>query len=147
VGDYQSPLTLPMLIEQRQRDVIEHAEDPLRYRWISLAQIPEIFFFPPPPPPAWGSTFGFGRSAILSDEGFDWKEMDLRVEEAERKGKTGSGSFHDNETNAPGRYSYGRAGLDQKGLESYYTVWGNAVAEARSPGVVCKTLIEMGRGS
>jgi monofunctional biosynthetic peptidoglycan transglycosylase len=53
-------------------------EAPLRYRWIPLAQIPEVFL-----KHLWISE----DQRFFQHEGFDWKEMDLAMEKAEKTGK------------------------------------------------------------
>ena len=50
----------------------------LRYHWISLPQMPEMFL-----EDLWISE----DQRFFQHEGFDWKKMDLAVKEAERKGK------------------------------------------------------------
>src|SRR5207248_9189260 len=72
------PLTLPMLIDQGGAMFSSAPTRPLRYRWIDLPQIPEMFL-----KHLWISE----DQRFFQHEGFDWKEMDLAVEEAERKGK------------------------------------------------------------
>ena len=61
-----------------QREFSNAPKDPLRYRWIDLTQIPEMFL-----EHLWISE----DQRFFQHEGFDWKEMDLAVKEAERKGK------------------------------------------------------------
>src|SRR5881392_2730220 len=72
------PLTLPMLIDQGSAMFSSAPKRPLRYRWIALPQMPEMFL-----EHLWISE----DQRFFQHEGFDWKEMDLAVKEAERKGK------------------------------------------------------------
>src|SRR5258705_7561643 len=72
------PWTLPMLIDQGGAMFSSGPKRPLRYRWIDLPQIPEMFL-----KHLWISE----DQRFFQHEGFDWKEMELAVEEAERKGK------------------------------------------------------------
>src|SRR5437867_3559279 len=72
------PLTLPMLIDQGGAMFSSAPTRPLRYRWIDLPQIPEMFL-----EHLWISE----DQRFFQHEGFDWKEMDLAVKEADRKGK------------------------------------------------------------
>ena len=65
------PRTLPMWIEQVSSS---GAKAPLRYRWIPLAQMPEMFL-----KHLWISE----DQRFFQHEGFDWKEMDLAVKEAD----------------------------------------------------------------
>jgi membrane peptidoglycan carboxypeptidase len=72
------PLTLPMLIEQGSAMFSSGPTPPLRYRWIALPQIPEMFL-----EHLWISE----DQRFFQHEGFDWKEMELAMKKAERKGK------------------------------------------------------------
>jgi membrane peptidoglycan carboxypeptidase len=71
------PVTLPMLIDQGGARFASGPKHPLLYRWIDLPQIPEMFL-----EPLWISE----DQRFFQHEGFDWKEMDLAVKEAKRKG-------------------------------------------------------------
>src|SRR6266480_3848667 len=64
------PLTLPMLIEQGGATFSKAPKPPLRYRWIALPQIPEMFL-----EHLWISE----DQRFFQHEGFDWKEMDLKI--------------------------------------------------------------------
>src|SRR5882757_11213436 len=72
------PLTLPMLVDQGGAMFSSAPKRPLRYRWIGLPQIPEMFL-----EHLWISE----DQRFFQHEGFDWKEMELAVKEAERKKK------------------------------------------------------------
>ena len=72
------PRTLPMVIDQGSAMFSSTPKHPLRYRWIDLTQIPEMFL-----KHLWISE----DQRFFQHEGFDWKEMELAVKEAERKGK------------------------------------------------------------
>ena len=93
------PLTLPMLIEQGGAMFSRAPKPPLRYRWIDLPQIPEMFL-----KHLWISE----DQRFFQHDGFDWTEMDLAVKEAERKGNRFV-ELPRSRTNAPGRSSSGRA--------------------------------------
>src|SRR5687767_12779430 len=69
------PRTLPMLIDQVSSTA---PNSPLRYRWIDLPQIPEMFL-----KHLWISE----DQRFFQHEGFDWKELELAMKEADRKGK------------------------------------------------------------
>jgi membrane peptidoglycan carboxypeptidase len=69
------PRTLPMWIEQVSSS---GAKAPLRYRWIPLGQMPEMFL-----KHLWISE----DQRFFQHEGFDWKEMNLAMEKAEKTGK------------------------------------------------------------
>src|SRR5207249_7951612 len=59
------PLTLPMLIEQVGATFSKAPKSPLRYHWIDLPQIPEMFL-----KHLWISE----DQRFFQHEGFDWKE-------------------------------------------------------------------------
>jgi len=64
------PLTLPMLIDQGGAMFSRAPKPPLRYRWIALRRIPEMFL-----EHLWISE----DQRFFQPEGFDRKEMDLAV--------------------------------------------------------------------
>ena len=64
------PLTLPMLIDQGGAMFSSGPKHPLRYRWISLPHIPEMFL-----KHLWISE----DQRFFQHEGFDWKELDLAI--------------------------------------------------------------------
>src|SRR5205814_6952028 len=64
------PWTLPMLIQQGGATFSSGPTRPLRYRWIDLPQIPEVFL-----EHLWISE----DQRFFQHEGFDWKEMDLAM--------------------------------------------------------------------
>src|SRR6266478_1795728 len=71
------PLTLPMLIDQGSAMFSRAPKPALRYHWIDLPQMPEMFL-----EHLWISE----DQRFFQHEGFDWTEMELAVKEAERKG-------------------------------------------------------------
>jgi monofunctional biosynthetic peptidoglycan transglycosylase len=104
------PLTLPMLIEQGGATFSSAPKRPLLYRWIALPQIPEMSL-----EHLWISE----DQRFFQHEGFDWKEMDLAMKEAERKKKPVRGAS--TITNQCARSIFllqGRSWI-RKGLESY----------------------------
>jgi hypothetical protein len=70
------PWTLPMLIDQGGTIFSSAPKHPLLYRWVDLPQIPEMFL-----EHLWISE----DQRFFQHEGFDWKEMDLALKEADRK--------------------------------------------------------------
>ena len=70
--------TLPMLIDQGSAMFSSAPKHPFFYHWIALPQIPEMFL-----KHLWISE----DQRFFQHDGFDWKEMELAVKEAERKGK------------------------------------------------------------
>ena len=124
------PRTLPMLIEQGSAMFSSAPKHPLRYRWIDLPQIPEMFL-----EHLWISE----DQRFFQHEGFDWKEMDLAVKEAERKGKPVRGASTITNQCARSIFLWQGRSWIRKGLESVlHDLDGGAVAEAAHPGAVCK---------
>ncbi|MGI8431199.1 MAG: transglycosylase domain-containing protein, partial [Chthoniobacterales bacterium] len=77
------PRTLPMLLEEGDQMFSSGAKVPLRYRWIDLEQMPEIFL-----KHLWVSE----DERFFQHDGFDWKEVDLAMKKAERTGKPARGA-------------------------------------------------------
>src|SRR6476659_8124918 len=131
------PRTLPMLIEQRGATLSKAPRSPLLYRWIDLSQIPEMFL-----KDLWISE----DERFFQHEGFDWKEMDLAMKEAERKRKPVRGAS--TMTNQCARSIFlwqGRSWI-RKVLESYYTIWMEILLPKRRILELYANVIEMGRG-
>jgi len=131
------PLTLPMLIDQGGAMFSSAPTRPLRYRWIDLPQIPEMFL-----EHLWISE----DQRFFQHEGFDWKEMDLAVEEAERKGKPVRGASTITNQCARSIFLWQGRSWIRKGLESYYTIWMEALLPKRRILELYANVIEMGRG-
>src|SRR5437667_8653678 len=108
------PWTLPMLIEQVGATFSKAPKSPLHYRWISLPQIPEMFL-----EHLWISE----DQRFFQHEGFDWKEMELAVKKAERKGKPVRGASTITNQCARSIFLWQGRSWIRKGLESYYTIW------------------------
>jgi len=131
------PWTLPMLIDQGGAMFSSAPTRPLRYRWIDLPQIPEMFL-----EHLWISE----DQRFFQHEGFDWKEMDLAVEEAERKGKPVRGASTITNQCARSIFLWQGRSWIRKGLESYYTIWMEALLPKRRILELYANVIEMGRG-
>jgi len=131
------PVTLPMLIEQGGAMFSSAPKRPLRYRWIDLPQIPEMFL-----EHLWISE----DQRFFQHEGFDWKEMDLAVKEAERKGKSVRGASTITNQCARSIFLWQGRSWIRKGLESYYTIWMEALLPKRRILELYANVIEMGRG-
>ena len=131
------PLTLPMLIEQVGAMFSKAPKPPLRYRWIGLPQIPEMFL-----EHLWISE----DQRFFQHEGFDWKEMDLALKEAERKGKPVRGASTITNQCARSIFLWQGRSWIRKGLESYYTIWMEALLPKRRILELYANVIEMGRG-
>ena len=124
------PLTLPMLIDQGGAMFSRAPKSPLLYRWIDLPQIPEMFL-----KHLWISE----DQRFFQHEGFDWKEMDLAVKEAKRKGKPVRGASTITNQCARSIFLWQGRSWIRKGLESVlHDLDGGAVAEAAHPGAVRK---------
>jgi monofunctional glycosyltransferase len=131
------PLTLPMLIDQGSAMFSSAPTRPLRYRWIALPQIPEMFL-----EHLWISE----DQRFFQHEGFDWKEMDLALKEAERKGKPVRGTSTITNQCARSIFLWQGRSWIRKGLESYYTIWMEALLPKRRILELYANVIEMGRG-
>jgi monofunctional glycosyltransferase len=128
------PTTWPMWIEQM---LARGTTVPLRYRWIPLAQIPEMFL-----KHLWISE----DQRFFQHEGFDWKEMDLAMEKAERTGKPVRGASTITNQCARSIFLWQGRSWIRKGLESYYTVWMELLLPKRRILELYANVIEMGRG-
>jgi monofunctional glycosyltransferase len=131
------PWTLPMVIEQGRARFTSGPKRPLLYHWIDLAQIPTMFL-----QHLWISE----DQRFFQHEGFDWKEMDLAVKEAERKGKPVRGASTITNQCARSIFLWQGRSWIRKGLESYYTIWMEALLPKRRIMELYANVIEMGRG-
>jgi monofunctional biosynthetic peptidoglycan transglycosylase len=131
------PWTLPMLIDQGSAMFSSGPKHPLLYRWIDLPQIPEMFL-----EHLWISE----DQRFFQHEGFDWKEMDLALKEAERKGKPVRGASTITNQCARSIFLWQGRSWIRKGLESYYTIWMEALLPKRRILELYANVIEMGRG-
>jgi monofunctional glycosyltransferase len=131
------PWTLPMLIEQGRAMFSGGPTPPLRYRWIALPQIPEMFL-----EHLWISE----DQRFFQHEGFDWKEMELALKEAERKGKPVRGTSTITNQCARSIFLWQGRSWIRKGLELYYTIWMEALLPKRRILELYANVIEMGRG-
>jgi Membrane carboxypeptidase (penicillin-binding protein) len=84
---------------------------------------------------------------FFQHEGFDWKEMDLAVKEAERKGKPVRGASTITNQCARSIFLWQGRSWIRKGLESYYTIWMEALLPKRRILELYANVIEMGPGS
>ena len=131
------PLTLPMLIEKGGAIFSSRPKRPLLYRWIDLTQVPNMFL-----EHLWISE----DQRFFQHEGFDWKEMDLAVKEAERKGTPVRGASTITNQCARSIFLWQGRSWIRKGLESYYTIWMEALLPKRRIMELYANVIEMGRG-
>lgn len=128
------PGTVPMWIEQVSSS---GSKAPLRYRWIPLAQIPEMFL-----KHLWISE----DQRFFRHYGFDWKEMDAAMEKAERTGKSVRGASTITNQCARSIFLWQGRSWIRKGLESYYTIWMELLLPKRRILELYANVIEMGRG-
>jgi len=128
------PRTVPMLIE---RVSANGPKAPLRYHWIPLAQIPEMFL-----KHLWISE----DQRFFQHLGFDFKEMDLAMEKAERTGKSVRGASTISNQCARSIFLWQGRSWIRKGLESYYTIWMELLLPKRRILELYANVIEMGPG-
>src|SRR3954447_10269884 len=131
------PTTLPMLLEQSSAMFSRGPKHPLLYRWRALPQIPEMFL-----EHLWISE----DQRFFQHYGFDWKEMDLAVKEAERKKKPVRGASTITNQCARSIFLWQGRSWIRKGLESYYTIWMEVLLPKRRILELYANVIEMGRG-
>lgn len=131
------PRTLPMLIEQGGAIFSKEPKSPLLYHWIDLPQMPEMFL-----KHLWISE----DQRFFQHDGFDWKEMDLAVKEAERRGKPVRGASTITNQCARSIFLWQGRSWIRKGLESYYTIWMEMLLSKRRILELYANVIEMGRG-
>jgi len=130
-------LTLPMLIEKAGAMFSSRPKHPLLYHWIDLPQIPKMFL-----EHLWISE----DQRFFQHDGFDWKEIDLALKKAERKGKPARGASTITNQCARSIFLWQGRSWIRKGLESYYTVWMEALLPKRRILELYANVIEMGPG-
>jgi monofunctional glycosyltransferase len=131
------PVTLPTLIEKAGAMFSSAPKHPLLYRWIDLPQIPRMFL-----EHLWISE----DQRFFQHEGFDWKEIDLAVKKAERKGKPVRGASTITNQCARSIFLWQGRSWIRKGMESYYTIWMEALLPKRRILELYANVIEMGPG-
>lgn len=131
------PRTRPMLIHQIGAHLSRGPKSPLLYHWVDLPQIPEMFL-----KHLWISE----DQRFFQHDGFDWKEMDLAMKEAERKGKPVRGASTITNQCARSIFLWQGRSWIRKGLESYYTIWMELFLSKRRILELYANVIEMGDG-
>ena len=129
--------TLPMLLEQGASLFSRKTHPPLRYHWIDRAQMPDMFL-----KHLWISE----DQRFFEHDGFDWKEIDLAMEKADRTGKPVRGVSTITNQCARSIFLWQGRSWIRKGLESYYTIWMEALLSKRRILELYANVIEMGRG-
>jgi monofunctional biosynthetic peptidoglycan transglycosylase len=131
------PRTLPMLLEQASALFSRQPHPPLRYHWIDLTQMPEMFL-----KHLWISE----DQRFFQHDGFDWKEIDLALKKAERTGKPVRGASTITNQCARSIFLWQGRSWIRKGLESYYTIWMELLLPKRRILELYANVIEMGPG-
>ncbi len=131
------PRTLPMLLEQSGSVLLHRARAPLRYHWIDLEQMPPMFL-----KHLWISE----DERFFQHDGFDWKEIDRAMEKAKRTGKPVRGASTITNQCARSIFLWQGRSWIRKGLESYYTIWMEALLPKRRILELYANVIEMGHG-
>ena len=131
------PRTLPMLLEQGGTVFSRNERAPLRYHWTDLEQMPSMFL-----KHLWISE----DERFFRHDGFDWKEIHLAMKKAERTGKPVRGASTITNQCARSIFLWQGRSWMRKGLESYYTIWMEALLPKRRIIELYSNVIEMGRG-
>jgi monofunctional biosynthetic peptidoglycan transglycosylase len=131
VGFIDPPRTLPMLLHQATGSA------PLRYRWVDLPQVPEMFL-----KHVWISE----DHRFFQHDGFDWKEMDIAIKTARRKGTPIRGASTITMQCARSIFLWHGRSWIRKGLESYYTFLMELFLPKRRIMELYVNVIEVGRG-
>ena len=126
-----------MLIQQAGAFFSRAPKVPLRYHWIALPQMPEMFL-----KHLWISE----DQRFFQHDGFDWKEMDLAMKKAERTGKPVRGASTITNQCARSIFLWQGRSWIRKGLESYYTIWMELFLSKRRILELYANVIEMGDG-
>ncbi len=131
------PWTMPMLIRQVRLKFSKAQNSALLYEWIDLRRIPVMFL-----KHLWIAE----DQRFFEHDGFDWKEMDIAIKEAERKRKPARGASTITMQCARSLFLWqGRSWL-RKGLESYYTVLMELLLSKQRIMELYANAIEMGDG-
>jgi monofunctional biosynthetic peptidoglycan transglycosylase len=131
------PRTRPMVFHEIGAFFSRGAAAPLRYRWIDLPQVPPMFL-----KHLWISE----DQRFFQHEGFDWKEIDVAMERAERTGRPVRGASTITMQCARSIFLWQGRSWIRKGLEAYYTFWMEALLSKRRILELYANVIETGRG-
>jgi monofunctional biosynthetic peptidoglycan transglycosylase len=131
------PRTRPMVFHQLRALFSRTPHAPLRYEWIDLRQIPEMFLRH-----LWISE----DQRFFQHDGFDWKELDVAMEQAERKGTPVRGVSTITMQCARSIFLWQGRSWIRKGLEAYYTFWMEALLSKRRILELYANVIETGPG-
>lgn len=131
------PRTRPMVFHQLGAFFSRGARPPLRYRWIDLKQVPPVFL-----KHLWISE----DQRFFQHDGFDWKELDAALEQAERRGKPVRGVSTITMQCARSIFLWQGRSWIRKALEAYYTFWMEALLPKRRILELYANVIETGPG-
>jgi monofunctional glycosyltransferase len=126
-----------MLLHQVGAFFSPKAPAPLRYRWVDLRQVPEMFL-----KHLWISE----DQRFFQHDGIDWKELDAALEEAERRGEPVRGVSTITMQCARSIFLWQGRSWIRKGLEAYYTLWMEALLPKRRILELYANVIETGPG-
>jgi monofunctional biosynthetic peptidoglycan transglycosylase len=131
------PRSRPMQIDMVAAMFSSGPKRRLLYRWVDLPEIPEMFL-----KHLWISE----DQRFFQHDGFDWKELDAAMKEAERKGKPVRGVSTITMQCARSIFLWQGRSWIRKGLEAYYTFWMELLLPKRRILELYANVIEMGRG-
>lgn len=131
------PLTAPMVFHQTGAFFSRVRRPPLRYQWLDLPQIPQMTL-----KHLWVSE----DQRFFEHDGFDWKELDAAIEQAERNGRPVRGVSTITMQCARSIFLWQGRSWIRKGLEAYYTFWMEALLPKRRILELYANVIETGRG-
>ena len=131
------PRTRPMVFHQVGAFFSRGQSAALRYHWVDLPQIPQMFL-----KHLWISE----DQRFFQHNGFDWKEIDTAIDKAERTGKPVRGASTITMQCARSIFLWQGRSWIRKGLEAYYTFWMEALLPKRRIFELYANVIETGRG-
>src|SRR3954454_20337071 len=137
VGFINPPRTRPMVFHQVGTWFSRGPQAPLRYQWVGLPQIPEMFL-----KHLWVSE----DQRFFQHHGFDWKELHAARAQAERKGTPVRGVSTITMQCARSIFLWQGRSWIRKGAEAYYTFWMEALLSKRRILELYANVIEMGPG-
>jgi monofunctional biosynthetic peptidoglycan transglycosylase len=126
-----------MLLERGSAFFSGAPHTPLLYQWLDLRQIPEMFL-----KHLWVSE----DQRFFEHNGFDWKELDAAMKQADRRGKPVRGVSTITMQCARSIFLWQGRSWIRKGLEAYYTFWMEALLPKRRILELYANVIEMGPG-
>jgi len=129
--------TRPMVFHQAEAIFSRGPHSPLRYEWRDLAQIPPMFL-----KHLWISE----DQRFFLHGGFDRKELEAALEQAERRGKPIRGVSTITMQCARSIFLWQGRSWVRKGLEAYYTFWMEALLPKRRILELYANVIETGPG-